>query len=165
MNRIALENQIGGAPRSEWDLNGDDNGTIEGFATEISVNAGETIAFKVRTVASRYRLDIYRLGYYEGLGARLCVPIYNALDPSTHHPVAPDARFAADLGFLGNRLPDREARVEEFFQLDRGHLADLLFRVVHPALLADARADLLHDGLDVHRIGADIEVGHGQSGR
>lgn len=52
---------------------------------------------------------------YSALGARECVPIYNALDPSTHHPVAPDPRFAADLGFLGNRLPDREARVEEFF--------------------------------------------------
>jgi spore maturation protein CgeB len=52
---------------------------------------------------------------YEALGARECVPIYNALDPSTHHPVPPDPRFACDLGFLGNRLPDREARVEEFF--------------------------------------------------
>jgi len=52
---------------------------------------------------------------YSGLGARGCVPIYNALDPFTHYPVAPDRRFAADLGFLGNRLPDREARVEEFF--------------------------------------------------
>jgi spore maturation protein CgeB len=52
---------------------------------------------------------------YLGLGARECVPIYNALDPSTHHPVAPDARFEGELGFLGNRLPDREARVEEFF--------------------------------------------------
>jgi spore maturation protein CgeB len=52
---------------------------------------------------------------YTALGARTCVPIYNALDPATHHPVAPDARFAADLGFLGNRLPDREARVEAFF--------------------------------------------------
>jgi spore maturation protein CgeB len=52
---------------------------------------------------------------YVKLGARLCVPIYNALDPSTHHPAAPERRFAADLGFLGNRMPDREARVEEFF--------------------------------------------------
>lgn len=52
---------------------------------------------------------------YLGLGARDCVPIYNALDPSTHHPVPPDPRFAGDLGFLGNRLPDREARVESFF--------------------------------------------------
>lgn len=52
---------------------------------------------------------------YRAFGARRCVPIYNALDPSTHHPVAPDPRFAYDLGFLANRLPDREARVEEFF--------------------------------------------------
>jgi spore maturation protein CgeB len=43
------------------------------------------------------------------------VPVYNALDPETHHPVVPDPRFACDLGFLGNRLPDREARVDEFF--------------------------------------------------
>lgn len=52
---------------------------------------------------------------YTALGAKRCVPIYNALDPDTHFPVPPDARFAADLAFLGNRLPDREARVEEFF--------------------------------------------------
>jgi spore maturation protein CgeB len=52
---------------------------------------------------------------YADMGARECVPIYNALDPSTHHPVPAVSRFEADLGFLGNRLPDREARVEEFF--------------------------------------------------
>ena len=52
---------------------------------------------------------------YRALGARACIPIYNALDPETHHRVPPDPRFAADLGFLGNRLPDREARVEDFF--------------------------------------------------
>ncbi|RKG59152.1 hypothetical protein D7V80_37515 [Corallococcus sp. CA054B] len=52
---------------------------------------------------------------YRELGAKQCVPIYNALDPDTHHPVAPEPRFAGDLAFLGNRLPDREARVEAFF--------------------------------------------------
>jgi len=52
---------------------------------------------------------------YEGFGARRCIPIYNALDPETHHPVPADERFKADLSFLGNRLPDREARVEQFF--------------------------------------------------
>jgi spore maturation protein CgeB len=52
---------------------------------------------------------------YEALGARACVPVYNALDPSTHHPVPAEERFAADLAFLGNRLPDREERVREFF--------------------------------------------------
>ena len=52
---------------------------------------------------------------YRALGAALCVPIYNALDPATHFPVAADPALAADLVFLGNRLPDREARVERFF--------------------------------------------------
>jgi spore maturation protein CgeB len=52
---------------------------------------------------------------YRGFGARACVPIYNALDITTHFPVPGEPRFAGDLGFLGNRLPDREARVEEFF--------------------------------------------------
>jgi spore maturation protein CgeB len=52
---------------------------------------------------------------YEDLGARECVPIYNALDPATHHPAPARGAFRADLTFLGNRLPDREARVHEFF--------------------------------------------------
>jgi spore maturation protein CgeB len=52
---------------------------------------------------------------YLGHGARACVPIYNALDPETHFPVAPEPRLAADLSFVGNRLPDREARVAAFF--------------------------------------------------
>jgi spore maturation protein CgeB len=64
---------------------------------------------------------------YQALGARRCIPIYNALDPSTHHPVAPDPRFAATLGFLGNRLPDRERRVEDFFLAAAAHLPEHRF--------------------------------------
>jgi len=52
---------------------------------------------------------------YRKLGAHLCVPIYNAVDPDTHFPVPSRADMSCDLSFLGNRLPDREARVEEFF--------------------------------------------------
>ncbi len=52
---------------------------------------------------------------YRALGARNCIPVYNAFDPDVHFPVDPDPRFACDLSFLGNRLPDREARVDEFF--------------------------------------------------
>jgi spore maturation protein CgeB len=52
---------------------------------------------------------------YKSFGARDCRPIYNALDPETHHPVPADDKFKCDLGFLANRLPDRERRVEEFF--------------------------------------------------
>lgn len=52
---------------------------------------------------------------YTALGARARVPIYNALDPDTHHPVPPRAGLRGALGFLGNRLPDREERVDRVF--------------------------------------------------
>jgi spore maturation protein CgeB len=52
---------------------------------------------------------------YRRLGARNCYPIYNALDADTHYPVAADQELACDLAFVAHRLPDREARVEEFF--------------------------------------------------
>jgi spore maturation protein CgeB len=52
---------------------------------------------------------------YRAFGARDCVPIYNALDAETHYPEPPREAFRADVAFLGNRLPDRELRVEEFF--------------------------------------------------
>jgi spore maturation protein CgeB len=66
---------------------------------------------------------------YEGFGARRCVPIYNALDPSTHYPVPADDRFRADLSFLGNRLPDREARVEQFFLEPAARLPERSFLI------------------------------------
>ncbi len=59
---------------------------------------------------------------YRKWGARLCVPVYNAVDPDTHFPVTPRADFQCDLSFLGNRLPDREGRVEEFFLKPAAHL-------------------------------------------
>lgn len=52
---------------------------------------------------------------YMAAGARQCTPIYNALDPHTHFPERQHPRFRSDLTFLGNRMPDREQRVEEFF--------------------------------------------------
>jgi spore maturation protein CgeB len=55
------------------------------------------------------------VGEYKKFGALLCLPIYNALDPETHHPVSADPALSCDLAFVGHRLPDREARVEDFF--------------------------------------------------
>ena len=55
------------------------------------------------------------LSHYGHFGAQLCIPIYNGLDPETHHPVPADPGLVCDLAFVGHRLPDREARVEEFF--------------------------------------------------
>jgi spore maturation protein CgeB len=59
---------------------------------------------------------------YLAFGAKSYFSIYNGLDPETHHPVPPDPDLVCDVAFLGNRLPDREARVEELF-LDAASLA------------------------------------------
>ena len=69
-NPVACENSLAGNPQDEWDVPLDPSPTIEGFATDISVDHGQTVHFKVRTSASAYRIDIYRLGYYGGMGAR-----------------------------------------------------------------------------------------------
>jgi spore maturation protein CgeB len=64
---------------------------------------------------------------YTGFGAAQCIPVYNALDPETHHPAPADPRFEADLALLANRLPDREARIEEFFLRPAAQLSDRTF--------------------------------------
>ena len=68
-NPIACENQLPGTPQSVWD-DGTDDQTILGYATQTSVNVGSPIDFKVNTDAHAYTIDIYRLGYYQGNGAR-----------------------------------------------------------------------------------------------
>ncbi|MBX4950480.1 DUF4082 domain-containing protein [Rhizobium binae] len=69
-NAIVLENQKQGNPESEWGIDGAGSTNIEGFATDISVDNGKTISFKINTNSTNYRIDIYRLGYYGGMGAR-----------------------------------------------------------------------------------------------
>ena len=64
---------------------------------------------------------------YQRFGARRCVPIYNGLDPLSHYPVAPEPRFACDLGLVANRLPDRERRIDEFFIAIAADLPDRRF--------------------------------------
>jgi spore maturation protein CgeB len=66
---------------------------------------------------------------YAAFGASRCIPIYNALDPETHYPVPDEEKFKCDLAFLGNRLPDREARVEEFFLKAAAKLPEQTFKI------------------------------------
>ena len=70
VNPIACENQQAGVPASEWDLGANADQGIQGFATDISVKRGDTVFFKINTPAPQYAIDIYRLGYYQGNGAR-----------------------------------------------------------------------------------------------
>jgi hypothetical protein len=69
-NPIVCENSKPGADPDEWDILGAGDPSIQGFATDISVDAGHRIDFKVDTSASGYTIDIYRTGWYGGKGAR-----------------------------------------------------------------------------------------------
>src|SRR5690349_8611429 len=70
LNPIACENSKPGSPSSEWDIDGAGDSTLQGFSTDISVNAGQPLQFKIDTTASNYTIAIYRTGWYQGLGAR-----------------------------------------------------------------------------------------------
>jgi hypothetical protein len=94
-NEIEAENCLAGNPPSEWDIVGAGDSSIQGFATDISVNKGERVRFKVDTTASDYRLDIYRIGYYGGLGARKVTTV----QPSVSLPQAqPDCLSELETG-------------------------------------------------------------------
>ena len=67
---IACENAKPGTPRAQWDVAGSGDPSIVGFTTEFSVNVGETVAFKIATDAAAYTIDIHRIGWYQGHGAR-----------------------------------------------------------------------------------------------
>ena len=69
-SEIACENSQPGNPASEWDVSGSGDSNIQGYATDISVDQGQTVSFKINSVTSLYRLDIYRMGWYAGNGAR-----------------------------------------------------------------------------------------------
>ena len=70
VSKVACENTQPGNPASEWQVAGAGSSTIQGYATSMSVNIGDTVKFKVKTPSTSYHIDVYRLGYYQGLGAR-----------------------------------------------------------------------------------------------
>src|SRR5260370_26725599 len=83
VNVIACENTLPGDPTSDWQVSGAGDQTIQGFATSMSVNVGETESFKISTPASSYHIDILRVGYYQGNGAR---KIVSAMRPTASLP-------------------------------------------------------------------------------
>src|SRR5919107_2620822 len=88
-NPIVSENALAGSPASEWDIQGSGEPTLQGFATDISVNRGSLVSFKIKTTAPGYVIDIYRLGYYQGFGARkiaTVVPTAAEIDAAQHQP-------------------------------------------------------------------------------
>ena len=85
--QIVAENAITGT--GNWQINGNVSTTIQGYAAQFSVDHGQTVQFKVDTDASDYRIDIYRMGWYQGLGGRLVATVQptnlqNQPDPIIH---------------------------------------------------------------------------------
>ncbi len=105
-NAIEAENCLPGVPGSTWDISGAGDSTIQGFATDISVNKGNPISFKVKTTASAWHLDVYRMGYYGGNGARLVATV----NPSVPQPQNQPACLTRHL--LRPRHPQRHGRRE-----------------------------------------------------
>ncbi|MCI0682546.1 MAG: Ig-like domain-containing protein [Gemmataceae bacterium] len=101
VNPIITENLLPGNPQSEWDVVSGGDSNIEGFTTDISVDQGQTVQFKINTDSTDYRLDIYRMGYYGGMGARKVATIQNQLSQPQDQP-APLTDEATGLIDAGN---------------------------------------------------------------
>ncbi|MGW4638068.1 DUF4082 domain-containing protein [Sphaerisporangium sp. NPDC004334] len=87
-NKITCENEITGSDRSEWDTN--PHGTVEGYGDQMSVNVGQTINFKIRSTALNLQVDIYRMGYYQGKGARKVITVPATTSVSRNQPHCPE---------------------------------------------------------------------------
>ncbi|AFR29514.1 DUF4082 domain-containing protein [Arthrobacter sp. Rue61a] len=100
VNAVACENSKPGSPPSEWDIEVPGDDSIQGFSTEMSVNAGQPIRFKVDTDASTYTIGIYRTGWYGGNGARKIANV----TPSVFRQNQPQCRtdLATELYDCGN---------------------------------------------------------------
>jgi spore maturation protein CgeB len=122
-----LENAVADIPsnamRIYWDV--DAPATLE----TIAENADHHLRRAIRSydMVLTYGGGDAVVSAYRAVGARDCVPIYNALDPATHFPAPPNPRFTCDLSLLANRLPDREQRVERFFLDVASQLPDKTF--------------------------------------
>jgi len=97
-NAIVTENQLPGTPQSQWDLAGPGSTTLQGFATDISVNHGSTINFKIESGTANWRIDIYRLGYYQGNGARLITTFNKTSKQTQPTPVTNATTGEVDAG-------------------------------------------------------------------
>ena len=98
---IAQENALPGTPASQWDVGGVGDTTIQGYATDISINQGQTVKFKINdTQSAAYHIDIYRMGYYQGNGARFItsIPSSQTLEQVQPNPITDPVTGLVDAG-------------------------------------------------------------------
>src|SRR6185436_14714667 len=83
-NPIVEENAKPGTDR--WQLASRASTDIEGYASATSVAAGEAIAIYVSTADPTYTIEIFRMGWYGGLGGR---SMTDAIEHAAIHQPAP----------------------------------------------------------------------------
>ena len=83
---VVCENSKEGTDASVWDIDGAGDPTIQGFSTDISVNVGSTVNFKIDTDAPNYSIAIYRTGWYDGDGARKIADVTPLSQPQAAQP-------------------------------------------------------------------------------
>jgi hypothetical protein len=72
-NPTQVENSKPGS--SDWEVTQVGlNHEIEGYASRTSVNRGEQVELFVNTTDPTYTIDVFRMGWYNGLGARRILP-------------------------------------------------------------------------------------------
>ncbi len=149
VNPVVCENTLPGTNPNVWKITGAGDPTIQGYATDVSVQRGTTVSFKINTPATAYHLDIYRIGYYQGLGARKVAS--NILPSATLPQVQDPCNFDAPTGMTdcGNwaesaswAVPANAVSGVYFALLSRddngpGHVSHIFF---------DVRDDSSHSG-------------------
>src|SRR5258708_3087374 len=139
-NPIEAENCLPGTPSSQWYIQGAGSSNIQGFTTDISVNVGQTISFKISTNALSWRIDIYRLGYYQGNGARFITSVSPSVSlPQIQPPCLTDSSTA--LTSCGNWLVSASLAVPStatsgiyfarLIRLDTGEASPAIFVVLN----------------------------------
>src|SRR5258708_2913822 len=84
-NPIQIENSKPGTPGWNDFASSLQDDLISGFGSKISVNHGDSIDFYVTTTAPSFTIDIFRTGYYQGIGARLITSL--ASFPGVHQAI------------------------------------------------------------------------------
>ena len=92
-NPVLCENSKTGSDPSTWQIDKAGDASLQGYATSMSVNKGQTVSFKIKASSSNFHIDVYRLGYYGGDGARLQQQLGGPTGPTTTQPAC--QQFAA----------------------------------------------------------------------
>ncbi|MDQ1456632.1 MAG: hypothetical protein QOH28_2252, partial [Actinomycetota bacterium] len=66
---VVQENRRPGT--SAWRIAKGSYGGVEGYASRVSARVGDSITLYVSTSAPAFRVEAYRMGWYQGLGGRL----------------------------------------------------------------------------------------------